>query len=104
MQKLLVAAIAAALALPALGAVSSNSTVNVNTAQQSELQSIQGLDRATARSIIQYRNRNGPYHSLDDLARALGEPTTEKIASQVAFDGPPYVGPEKPGKRKKKGG
>lgn len=108
MLKLFVAAVAGALTLPALGAINAttnanvNATVNVNTAQQSELQSVHGLDRGTARSIIQYRNRNGPYHSLDDLARALGQPTTEKIAAQVAFDGPPYTGPERPAKKKKK--
>jgi competence protein ComEA len=100
MLKLLIAAVAGALALPALAAV--NATVNVNTAQQSELQSLHGLDRATARSIIQYRNRNGPYRTLDDLVHALGQPTTDKIATQVAFDGPPYIGPEKPAKKRKK--
>src|SRR5689334_20247214 len=94
MKTLLAAALASFLALPALAAVAP--TVNVHTAQQSELQSIHGLHRATARSIIQYRNRNGPYRTLDDLVLSLGQPTTEKIASQVAFDGPPYIGPDKP--------
>ncbi len=99
MTKLLVAVLAGALAGPALG--KTLATVNVNTAQQSELQSVQGLDRASASTVIQYRNRNGPYRSLDDLARVLGEPTAERIAPQVAFDGPPYVGPDKPAKKKR---
>ena len=77
-------------------------TVNVNTAQQSELQATRGLDRAKAKSIIEYRNGHGPYRSLSDLEKVLGEPATEKIASQVAFDGPPYVGPPKPAKGSKK--
>jgi competence protein ComEA len=86
-----------ALAVVALAAL------NVNTAQQSELQSTRGLDKAQAKSIIEYRNGHGPYRSLDDLAKVLGGPTTEKIASQVAFDGPPYVAPPKqPRKRKGK--
>jgi len=101
MDKLLAAALAGALALPGLAAAKALATVNVNTAQQSELQSVQGLDRSSARSVIQYRNQNGPYRTLDDLARVLGEPTAEKIAGQVAFDGPPYVGPDKPAKKKK---
>ncbi len=91
-----IAALAAIAALPALA------TVNVNTAQQSELQSLRGLDKYQARTIIDYRNRNGPYRSLDDLAKALGEPTTEKVAREVAFNGPPYVGPRQPVKSKKK--
>jgi competence protein ComEA len=103
MTKLFAAALASALAsLAGLAAANTQPTVNVNTAQQSELQSVPGLDRNSARTIIQYRNRNGPYHSLDDLAQALGEPTTSKIATQVAFDGPPYIGPDKPAKKKKK--
>lgn len=97
------AVLATALAaLPAVALAKALPTVNVNTAQQSELQSVPGLDRNAARTVIQYRNRNGPYRSLDDLAHALGEPTAEKIAPQVAFDGPPYIGPDKPAKKKKK--
>ena len=90
---------AAAVALAALPAFA---TVNVNTAQQSELQSLKGLDRYEAKTVIDYRNRNGPYRSLDDLAKALGEPAARKVASQVAFDGPPYVPPPHAAKRKKK--
>jgi competence protein ComEA len=88
-------------ALPATIALA---TVNVNTAQQSELQSTQGLDRYKAKTIIDYRNQNGPYRSLDDLAKALGEPATEKVASQVTFEGPPFVPPphEKKSKKKRK--
>jgi len=97
-MRLALAAIAAFAALPALA------TVNVNTAQQSELQSTRGLDAQKAKTIIDYRNQNGPYRSLDDLSKALGEPATEKVASQVTFDGPPYVPPphEKKAKKKRK--
>ena len=87
--------IAAAVPVPAFA------TVNVNTAQQSELQSTRGLDKMKAKSIIEYRNGHGPYRSIGDLEKVLGEPATEKIASQVAFDGPPYIGPPKPAKGKK---
>jgi len=102
MTRLLAAGVAGVLAaVPALGLANTKPTVNVNTAQQSELQSVPGLDRIAAHTIIQYRNRNGPYRSLDDLAHALGEPTADRIAAQVAFDGPPYIGPDKPAKKKK---
>jgi competence protein ComEA len=77
-------------------------TVNVNTAQQSELQSTRGLDKLAAKSIIEYRNQNGPYRSLDDLARVLGPERADKLASQVAFDGPPYIPPPKPEKKKRR--
>ncbi len=92
----IVACAGCAACLPALA------TVNVNTAQQSELQSTRGLDRYKALAIIEHRNQYGPYRSLDDLAKVLGEPATAKLASQVAFDGPPYVPPPKPARRHKR--
>jgi competence protein ComEA len=90
-----------ALAVVALFAMPALATVNVNTAQQSELQATRGLDKAQAKSIIEYRNGHGPYRSLDDLAQVLGRPTTDKVASEVTFDGPPYVGPPKQPKKRK---
>jgi competence protein ComEA len=91
------------LILAALGALASSAalaTVNVNTAQQSELQSTRGLDRVTAKRIIEYRNEHGPYKSLADLAGAIGPDTTAKVAEQVKFDGDAYVGPPKAAKKK----
>jgi competence protein ComEA len=81
-----IAVLAAFAALPAAA------SVNVNTAQQSELQ-LGGLDKYQARNIIEYRNQNGPYRSIDDVAKALGEPAAEKVAGDVTFSGPPYVAP-----------
>jgi competence protein ComEA len=84
---------------------SASAAVNVNTAQQSELQSTRGLDKFTAKRIIEYRHQHGPYRSLDDLAKVVGHETAGKIAQQVAFSGDPYVPPGKSevaGKKTKK--
>jgi competence protein ComEA len=81
-----------ALAIIAV-ATTASAAVNVNTAQQSELQSTRGLDKFKAKRIIEYRNENGPYHSLDDLAKVIGPETVEKVSQQVAFSGDPYVPP-----------
>ncbi|HXS53585.1 MAG TPA: helix-hairpin-helix domain-containing protein [Usitatibacter sp.] len=89
-----IAALAIFAALPAAA------SVNVNTAQQSELQALHGLDKYQARTIIEYRNQNGPYRSVDDLAKALGEPAAEKVAGDVTFSGPPYVAPPHASKKK----
>jgi competence protein ComEA len=83
----------ALVALAALAALPAAASVNVNTAQQSELQSVRGLDKYEARTIIDYRNRNGDYRSIGDLAKALGEPAAQKVAGEVTFSGPPYVAP-----------
>jgi competence protein ComEA len=84
------AAMAAATALPALA------TVNVNTAQQSELRYTRVLDPQAAKAVIVYRNAHGPYRSIDDLANAIGAQAASAVAPQVAFAGPSYVGPPRP--------
>ena len=94
---------AALLAVPALAAV------NVNTAQQSELQRTKGLDKHKAKAIIDYRNENGAFQSLEALEKVRGfdSATIEKLRPQLALAGPPYTPPaapeklEKPEKKKK---
>ena len=86
--------------LAVLAALPAAASVNVNTAQQSELQSLRGLDKYQARTNIEYRNQNGPYRSVDDLAKALGDPVAEKVAGDVTFSGPPYVAPPKTKKKR----
>lgn len=86
-------------ALPALAFA----TVNVNTAQQSELQRVKGLDKFAAKKIIEYRAQNGDFQTLDDLGRVLDAGTIDKVKPQLALAGDPYVPPakaEKPAKKK----
>ena len=78
-------------------------TVNVNTAQQSELQRTQGLDKYKAKSLIEYRAQNGDFRSLADLEKVPGfsRDVVEKLRPQLALEGDPYV-PPKPEKKAKK--
>lgn len=76
-------------------------TVNVNTAQQSELQRTKGLDKYKAKAIIEYRAQHGPIDTFEELETILGRDTTEKVKAQVAFSGDPYVPPPKPVKAAK---
>ena len=90
--------VAVACAVPALAAV------NVNTAQQSELERTKGLDRASAKSIIEYRDQTGKvFTSTEDLEKVPGLESAdmEKLAPQITFEGPPYVPPAKPEKKAK---
>jgi competence protein ComEA len=95
--------IAAAALLP-MGLGAAYAVVNVNTAQQSELQRTKGLDPYKAKSIIEYRAQYGAYRRLEDLEKVpgLGKETVDKIATQVAFDGPPFVPPKPEPKAAKK--
>lgn len=92
--------VAAILTLSITGA---HATVNVNTAQQSELQRVKGLDRAKAKAIIEYRAKNGRYDSLDDLQKLPGftSDIVARIGPEVAFTGDAYVPPKVAVKEKK---
>jgi competence protein ComEA len=90
-------------ALPALAFA----TVNVNTAQQSELQHVKGLDKIKAKQIIEYRAQNGGYGTVEDLAKVLDPATLDKVKPQLAVRGdafvpPPGSKPDKPAKKTKK--
>lgn len=50
----------------------SSSLVNLNTANEQELESLPGVGEVTAGRIIEYREANGPFHSVDDLVHIQG--------------------------------
>ncbi|MCX7184487.1 MAG: helix-hairpin-helix domain-containing protein, partial [Nitrosospira sp.] len=46
--------------------------VNINTATQAELETLQGIGPGKAKAIINYRNKNGLFKSVDDLEKVEG--------------------------------
>lgn len=46
--------------------------VNLNTATQAELEALQGIGPAKAKAIVEYREKNGAFTSIDDLAKVAG--------------------------------
>ena len=59
--------------------------VNLNTATAAELQGLPGIGEATARAIIEDRERNGPFTSAEDLMRVsgIGEKKFQKLSERV---------------------
>lgn len=59
--------------------------VNVNTAGVDELMTLNGIGEVLAQAIVDERERNGPFASLDDLTRVsgIGEKTLAKFADKA---------------------
>lgn len=61
--------------------------VNINTADSSQLQTLSGVGESKANKIIDYRETNGPFKSIDDLANVsgIGEKTVESLRDSICI-------------------
>src|SRR5699024_162333 len=49
-----------------------NGKININTATQEELETLEGIGTSTANKIIQYRKENGNFKSIEDIKNVSG--------------------------------
>ena len=67
--------------------------VNINTASKDELVTLKGVGEKRAQSIIDYRTKNGPFKTVDDLEKVpgIGPGIMKQIKSQISVSGPTTV-------------
>lgn len=73
--------------------------VNLNTATVAELDAVKGIGQAKAQAIVDYRTKNGPFKSVEDLrsVKGFGEKSVAKLKSELSVgDTPVKPAPAKP--------
>jgi competence protein ComEA len=63
--------------------------VNLNTARGVELESLKGIGPVKAKSIVDYRTKNGEFKSVDDLEKVpgFGKKTVDKLRADLTVNG-----------------
>lgn len=73
------------LALWGCGAFAAT-TVDINSADATALEQVKGIGPARAAAIVKFRSENGPFKSVDELARVpgIGDKSLEKLRPQLS--------------------
>ncbi len=81
----LTAMLAVAVILLLTPVISASGKINVNTATAEELAEIRGVGPSLAERIIEFREQNGPFNSIDELmlVKGIGPKLLEKIQDQL---------------------
>lgn len=67
------------------GSTNDDGKVNINTANEGEFQTLPGIGPSKARTIIEFREQNGPFKDIEDLKliSGIGEKSFEKLQNQI---------------------
>ncbi|WP_233189627.1 MULTISPECIES: helix-hairpin-helix domain-containing protein [unclassified Sporosarcina] len=67
---------------------SSTAKVNINTANESDFQTLPGIGPAKAMAIVQYREEHGPFSQLDGIksVSGIGDKTFEKLEPLIILN------------------
>ncbi|RFU66168.1 helix-hairpin-helix domain-containing protein [Bacillus sp. V59.32b] len=62
--------------------------INLNTAAESDLDTLPGIGPAKATAIIEYREKSGPFQAIEDLKNisGIGDKTFEKLQDSITVN------------------
>ncbi len=83
-------------ALAMLGSIGvAMAAVNLNTASVAELDQLKGVGPGKAKAIVEYRTKNGPFKSVDDLnkVKGFGQKTVDSLRAGLTVG--PAAAPKK---------
>ena len=62
--------------------------VNLNTADEATLTALQGIGKVKAKAILDYRQSNGPFKTVEDLAKVngIGDKTVATLRDQLVVE------------------
>jgi len=62
--------------------------VNLNTADETALTALKGIGETKAKAILEYRQNNGPFKTVEDLTKVkgIGDKTLENLRDQLAVE------------------
>jgi len=65
--------------------VSEKQPLNVNLASQEELEELPGIGPVKAKAIVEFREKNGPFRTVEDLVQVpgIGKKTLEKLLPHI---------------------
>ena len=81
--------------------------VDLNTATVEQLDTLKGVGPAKAKAIVEYRTKNGPFKSVDDLekVKGFGKKSVDALRAELSVGGaaaPAEAKAEKKGKAEAK--
>jgi len=62
--------------------------ININTADEAALMTLQGIGKSKAKAILEFRQKNGNFKTVDDLTKVkgIGETTLDHLRDQLTVE------------------